>query len=150
MEFRNKNRTKTASECSVESVQESDPDSVPESDPESVSDDTIVTNNVNITIEPISKDPEPYNHFKPRIVTKDFLYELKEAGVLYNPTKTWNMQIEPYIQDYLEKSEVLIYYNHYIYSECHNIFDFDEEKRPQVFVLYDDEFKDYEHDSDSE
>ena len=158
LEFRNKNRNKTASECSIESVPESEPESASE-DAES---EPIVIDNVNITIESISKDTEPepksepesktepFDHFKPRIVTKDFLYELEEAGVLYNPTRTWNMQIEPYIQDYLEKTEVLIYHNRYIYSECHNIFDFDEEKRPQVFVLYDDEFKDYEHDSDSE
>jgi hypothetical protein len=72
------------------------------------------------------------------------LNELEEAGKIYNATRQWNILLEPFIEEYLEKSEFLVYYNKKIYGDCYSMQDFDEEVSPIEFVLYNDEFIKFE------
>tara|TARA_R110002020_G_scaffold125423_3_gene282678 strand:- start:3583 stop:4356 length:774 start_codon:yes stop_codon:yes gene_type:complete len=122
LEFRNKNRVKSMSESSSDSVN---------------------TSMENITID-IIKKPEPKKVSEPKKVTKEMLIELQEEGKIYNGSRQWNDVLKPFIDDYLEPSELLIYYDGRIYGDCYVIEDFDEELSPIEFVIYNDEFIKFE------
>lgn len=90
-----------------------------------------------ITIEVVKK----FDEEKPRMVSRELLDELEEAGIIYNASRQWNTLLEPFIEEYLEKSEILVYYKKTIYGDCYSMKDFDEETSPIEFVIYNDEFR---------